>query len=764
MMPHDAGYSDPATAGRHAPQQPPMPSADPPGLSAAPDMWALLGALRRRWVAAVLLGGTLAALAGVAAWYGLAPQATAYTKIAVGFFDPKIWGTVTPPADFKTFLQTTAAQIGSKKNINQALKRDEVRRLGLEHQYVDPGQLIEDGLKVEFKENSELVTILYSGADPEQAKVIANAVTAAYFDPTSGILADKQALRRHKVTQLENLYNQTVASVERKKDNLKSLVTSAKEMDPEMWAMRRLEIMNELPHLRQQLNTVNLEKLKAADALALLDARIEADKARREKGKKGPAPKDDTKEPAAAELELLIDREMNGDTKAKTIQAKLARAEEVADEYDRKGFRYDYYPFRTALEQVEVYKKQLAERRTEVAAKVKEAREGLPAARASGPATLEREDPAIYRAHLSRQIDGLKGAAEEIEKQIKALHEALSGAPKLGKDYERLAGEIKREDEQIAGIYSRLTMEKLEIQAAQRITRFGDTAELMKADTKKQLLATLVAPFAVFFAVCGGLAWLECRKQRVRNAGEISRGLGIRVVGAVPRQAGLERHLVGPDGGCAMEGTPAMESIDAIRTRLLHEADTKSTRVVMVTSATAGEGKTTLAAGLASSLARAGRKTLLLDGDLRRPSVHQLFEIPEQPGFSEALLGEIELLEAIQDTPLENLSVMPAGQWDREVLAALARGGLEAMFDKLAEEFDFILIDSHPVLEAADALLIGRQADAVLLSVLSDVSQMPRVYAAQQQLAGVGIRLMGAVVSAADPEDALTAPPVAAMA
>src|SRR5262249_25422181 len=260
-------------------------------------------------------------------------------------------------------------------------------------------------------------------------------------------------------------------------------------------------------------------------------------------------------------------------------------------------------------------------------------------------------------------------------------------------------------------------------------------------------------------AVCAAFAWFECRKQRVRGASEISRGLGIRVVGAVPTQAGLERRLVGPGGESDLEGTAAMESIDAIRTRLLHEADTRSTRVVMVTSAGAGEGKTTLAAALASSLARAGRKTLLLDGDLRRPTVHQLFEVAPQPGFSEALLGEVELSDSIQDTPLENLSVMAAGQWDREVLASLARGGLEGMFDKLAEEFDFILIDSHPVLEAPDALLIGRQADAVLLSVLNEVSQMPRVYAAQQQLASVGIRLMGAVVNAADPEDALTAPP-----
>ena len=81
---------------------------------------------------------------------------------------------------------------------------------------------------------------------------------------------------------------------------------------------------------------------------------------------------------------------------------------------------------------------------------------------------------------------------------------------------------------------------------------------------------------------------------------------------------------------------------------------------------------------------------------------------------------------------------MPAGQWDREVLQALARDGLEGIFEKLREEFDFIVIDSHPVLAATDSLLIGQHVDAVILSVLRDVSQTPRVYAASAAAGGAG--------------------------
>jgi capsular exopolysaccharide synthesis family protein len=167
----------------------------------------------------------------------------------------------------------------------------------------------------------------------------------------------------------------------------------------------------------------------------------------------------------------------------------------------------------------------------------------------------------------------------------------------------------------------------------------------------------------------------------------------------------------------------------------------------MVTSAVSGEGKTTLATHLAGSLARAGRRTLLIDCDLRRPSIHQMFELPPQPGLSEVLLGEVHLAEATLATPVSGLWVVPAGQWDRNVMQALARDDARAVFEKLKAEYDFVVIDSHPVLPATDSLLIAQHADAVIFSLLREVSQMPKVYAACQRLTSLGVRVLGAVVN-----------------
>jgi capsular exopolysaccharide synthesis family protein len=245
------------------------------------------------------------------------------------------------------------------------------------------------------------------------------------------------------------------------------------------------------------------------------------------------------------------------------------------------------------------------------------------------------------------------------------------------------------------------------------------------------------------------VAWLEFRARRIQSTEEVVLGLGMRVVGAVPTLPPQSRfRFIGVEDAVDLTGHNLVESIDGIRTMLLRNAAMEGTRVIMVTSAVSGEGKTTLASNLALSLARAGRRTLLVDCDLRRPSAHQLFEQTLQPGFSETLLREVDLADAIRPTTTDdNLRLLPAGQWDRQVIQELAKEGMEPLFDRLKEEFDFVVIDSHPVLPATDSLLIGQYVDAVIVSLMRDVSQAPRVYAACQRLATLGIRVFGAVVN-----------------
>ncbi len=372
----------------------------------------------------------------------------------------------------------------------------------------------------------------------------------------------------------------------------------------------------------------------------------------------------------------------------------------------------------------------------------------------------EIDERDLTRIQLSKAIGKMKENLTDLDKDIAELTTKWEKFPVKSTEIEAQRAEIDLLAKVVADLGEKKEKLNVELAAPQRITVYQE-AELEKRDMKKQIAATAAAPIAVFFLTCMGLAWVEYRQRRIQCAGEVAHGLGIRVVGSIPNQANLERCLVGA-GETELAGQPVLESIDAIRTLLLYQAQTASTRVVMVTSAVEGEAKTTLASHLAGSLARAGRKTLLIDADLRQPALHQLFEAVLQPGFSEVLLGEVEVADSIQSTTIDGLSLIAGGQWDREVIQSLARGGMEGVFEKLREEFDFIIVDSHPVLAATDSLLIGQHVDAVLLSVLKQVSQMPRVYTACQRLTALNIRVLGAVVNGTDPEEVFSAPTYAA--
>jgi len=169
--------------------------------------------------------------------------------------------------------------------------------------------------------------------------------------------------------------------------------------------------------------------------------------------------------------------------------------------------------------------------------------------------------------------------------------------------------------------------------------------------------------------------------------------------------------------------------------------------VVMIASALPGEGKTSLASHLATSLARSGQKTLLIDADLRSPSIHRVFDLTPNPGLSELLRGEVAFDEVIVSTAIEELKVITAGKCDLQTLRILSQGGLGGLFARLKEQYDFVIVDSSPILPVADALIIAQQVDAVLFSILADVSRKTKILTAYQRIAALGVKVLGAVVT-----------------
>src|SRR5262245_54099497 len=155
----------------------------PAGLSSSPDMAAYLQALRRRWVTAAALGGTLAIVAAAAAWFLLSPKYIAEGKVRVAFEQPGFNNAAGGRGDFLPYLTTQSGFITGRTVISSALRRDEVKRLNLDARTgKDPAQYIEDELKVEFQDNQELLTITLGANDPQVSQTLVKGVMDSYME------------------------------------------------------------------------------------------------------------------------------------------------------------------------------------------------------------------------------------------------------------------------------------------------------------------------------------------------------------------------------------------------------------------------------------------------------------------------------------------------------------------------------------------------------------------------------------------------------
>ena len=159
-----------------------------------------------------------------------------------------------------------------------------------------------------------------------------------------------------------------------------------------------------------------------------------------------------------------------------------------------------------------------------------------------------------------------------------------------------------------------------------------------------------------------------------------------------------------------------------------------------------GEGKTTLAVQLAKRLARTGARTLLVDFDLRRPSIHRVFGLPPGEGVGECLQDKRDLAAVARPTDTENLFLVTAGKGLADPLGSLANGVTAALFAQARAAFTFVVVDGSPILPVTDTLLVSQHADTVVLSIRRDTSEAPQVMRACEKLSAFGPRKLVAVL------------------
>jgi capsular exopolysaccharide synthesis family protein len=189
----------------------------------------------------------------------------------------------------------------------------------------------------------------------------------------------------------------------------------------------------------------------------------------------------------------------------------------------------------------------------------------------------------------------------------------------------------------------------------------------------------------------------------MKRVEDLEQAVGMSVLAVIPpvnSSKAIERARVAEKTPHA----PASEAFRSLRASLVLRQEWRTCRRLMVTSTTAGEGKSLVASNLAIVLAHDGKRTLLIDGDMRRPTAHRLFEIPASPGLSEVLTGKCAAEQAICATAVDGLSVMSSGREARDPSELLASSMMRNLLETQEKRFDHIIVDSPPVFGVSDPI------------------------------------------------------------
>ncbi len=242
----------------------------------------------------------------------------------------------------------------------------------------------------------------------------------------------------------------------------------------------------------------------------------------------------------------------------------------------------------------------------------------------------------------------------------------------------------------------------------------------------------------------GAAYWRRAADSRLRSVTEAEEATGASVVGVVPRTPGLQ----GPRR--AQAGGPGVESLRQLRTNLRFVDVDHPPRSIVITSANAGEGKSTLCANLGRLLADAGQSTVIVDADLRRPTQHEIWGVDAGVGLTQALAGDATIDEMIQPTGVDGLGVVTAGRIPPNPSELLGSQRMRDLLTHLARDH-IVLLDAPPLLPVTDAGLLTAQSDGALLVFAVGRTYREQAAVCKRGLDQVGGRTLGVVLNMAPP-------------
>lgn len=279
--------------------------------------------------------------------------------------------------------------------------------------------------------------------------------------------------------------------------------------------------------------------------------------------------------------------------------------------------------------------------------------------------------------------------------------------------------------------------------------RIVDQAEIPRRPVSPDRVTNLSLAFFGGAILGIGLAFfLEHIDGRIKQPDEIKAHLGLPFLGMIP--AFNPKATTGPP--LIGNGMPQefAEAFRAIRTNVIFSSAEPGAKSVVVTSTGPGEGKSVVSANVAVSLALAGQRVLLIDADMRRPKTHEFFGASQEPGLSNVLVGDAKASDTVKRTLTPNLWLLPAGKQPPNPAELLGSRRFRDFIESLGGHFEWVIVDSPPVMAVTDACVIANIASGVIFVTGSEMTNRGAAKAALQQLDGARARFVGGILNRVD--------------
>jgi len=519
----------------------------------------------------------------------------------------------------------------------------------------------------EVGKKTNIIKVTYSNTDPVLSRDVVNTLVQAYLDQTLSFKTEEAS--------------RTVTFVE---DQLKG---TRDELD---------------------LSEKNLQTYKSASGVVKLDA----------------------------EAEELVKKlsEIEKDRAAVNLQRKQVEfALAALQEARRKGQVYTPAVFKddpligsmaTRLTELEVQKRALVSENTESHPQVKAVQSQIDQIQKKLQSTYETS-----KLNLAKQETSIQQQLLQYEAKMRTLPAA-----------ERDLARLMRLSKVNADIYMFLLQKHEEARIAKASTisniKVVDPAitpdNPVKPQKKKNLLLGLLV--GLMFGV-GAAFFMDYLDDTIKDEEEAKRALGWPLLAMIP--AIESSGDIAPASRASrlivqhMPKSSVAEAFRGLRTAIHFSSLKRDTKVVMITSSFPGEGKSTIAANLALTFAQAGNRVILIDCDLRRPSMNTIFEQPRSPGVTEVLAGDVLLAEALHTTDIDNISLLTAGTIPPNPAELLCSDSMRDLLVGLREAYDIVIIDAPPVIPVTDAPLLTAFTDMVV--VVLESGRLPYKAAQRKQ-------------------------------